>query len=799
MASDGTRFTFTAGRTPADTFAVVNFKLKQSLSSLFSLDITVACHDPAIGFKAILDEYSLLTIWQGEVIKRRVRGIVTFCEQGDSGKHQTRYSMTVRPEFWRSSQRQNCRSFQNYDIQYIFAKLLKEMRIRTHDALFRRPHPPREFCVQFMESDYDFIARLAAEEGIFFFEDEYLDDRDQKLTFTDDRCNLRGLGAFPYNPNAASESSTYCINTFRRSAQIRPAKVTTQDYTFTAPNWQAQYQEEGADLSYQRPDYEIFDYPGRFKDEQHGADFAKYQMDGWRNNVDFASGTSNCPQLQPGRWFTLTDHPREDLNNPWQVVSSEMTGSQPQAHIGSSGQGTTLTNRFHVIPATQTWRPAPLPKPLVDGPQIGIVTGPAGEEIYCDEHGRVTVKFAWDRYNKTNEESSCWVRVSQAWAGTGFGNIAIPRVGQEVIVDFLNGDPDQPIITGRTYHAANRSPGDLPGTKTQMAIRSQTYKGNGYNELMFDDQTGQELLSMHAQKDMKTVVLNNRDTNVKVNHSETIGHNQQVTVGLGQTVKVGQENAAGHDQTITVAHDRSITVRNDQTLKVTRDRTVNSGRDDNLYVERDRKITVKGSQQQNTTKDHISLVKGNRSLEVKGDLAQKVAGSLGVDAQGDIVLQSNSKLTLKVGSSFIVIHPGGVDITGLKINLNGGGSPGAAVKTLQAAVLSRLSDKEDSGSEPPEDEDGSGGSSGGDSSGEQDEQKGEDEPDEYKILFNFKDTDGSPYIDIKYIAYFADGAQKEGVTDKEGNTELFIRDDDNEIEIKLFSPDFDTFWGDENE
>ncbi|RJT28739.1 type VI secretion system tip protein TssI/VgrG, partial [Rahnella woolbedingensis] len=144
-----------------------------------------------------------------------------------------------------------------------------------------------------------------------------------------------------------------------------------------------------------------------------------------------------------------------------------------------------------------------------DGPQIAIVTGPPGEEIFCDEHGRVRVKFAWDRYNKANEGSSCWIRVSQAWAGTGFGNIAIPRVGQEVIVDFLNGDPDQPIITGRTYHAINRSPGDLPGTKTQMAIRSQTYKGSGYNELMFEDATAQELLSIHAQKDMKTKVLNN--------------------------------------------------------------------------------------------------------------------------------------------------------------------------------------------------------------------------------------------------------------------------------------------------
>ncbi|OAT19177.1 VgrG family protein [Buttiauxella gaviniae ATCC 51604] len=644
MASDATRFTFIAGRTPADTFAVVNFKLQQSLSSLFSLDITVACNDPAIGFQKLLDEYGVLTIWQGEVIKRRVRGLVTFCEQGDSGKHQTLYSMTVRPEFWRSSQRQNCRSFQNYDIRYIFDKLLKEMRIRTHDALFRRPHPPREFCVQFMESDYDFIARLAAEEGISFFEDEYLDESDQKLTFTDDRTNLRGLGAFPYNPNAASESSTECINTFRRSAQIRPAKVTTQDYTFTAPNWQAQYKEEGADLSYQRPDYEVFDYPGRFKDEQHGADFAKYQVEGWRNDVDFASGTSNSPQLQPGRWFTLTDHPREDLNSPWQVVSCEMTGNQPQAHIGSSGQGTTLTNRFHVIPATQTWRPSPLPKPLVDGPQIGIVTGPAGEEIYCDEHGRVTVKFAWDRYNKTNEESSCWVRVSQAWAGTGFGNIAIPRVGQEVIVDFLNGDPDQPIITGRTYHTANRSPGDLPGTKTQMAIRSQTYKGNGYNELMFEDQTGQELLSMHAQKDMKTVVLNNRDTNVKVDHTET--------VGKGQTVTVGKNKEAGHDQKVSVANDREVTVANDQ----------------KHTISNDDKTTIENNQHLDITKDRHKKIGQNQHNEVTGDDHEKVGKSQDINIGKDYTLTVTDNLTITVGESMLkMTKDGTITLKGVKI------------------------------------------------------------------------------------------------------------------------------------
>ncbi|EFH5851857.1 type VI secretion system tip protein VgrG, partial [Escherichia coli] len=210
---------------------------------------------------------------------------------------------------------------------------------------------------------------------------------------------------------------------------------------------------------------------------------------GWRNNAEVARGTSRSPEIWPGRRIALTGHPQANLNREWQVVASELHGEQPQAVPGRSGSGTTLNNHFAVIPADRTWRPQPLLKPLVDGPQSAVVTGPAGEEIFCDEHGRVRVKFNWDRYNPSNQDSSCWIRVAQAWAGTGFGNLAIPRVGQEVIVDFLNGDPDQPIIMGRTYHQENRTPGSLPGTKTQMTIRSKTYKGSGFNELKFDDAT----------------------------------------------------------------------------------------------------------------------------------------------------------------------------------------------------------------------------------------------------------------------------------------------------------------------
>ncbi|EGT0674041.1 type VI secretion system tip protein VgrG, partial [Citrobacter werkmanii] len=351
-------------------------------------------------------------------------------------------------------------------------------------------------------------------------------------------------------------------------------------------------------------------------------------------------------------------------------------------------------------------------------------------------------------------------RVSQAWAGAGFGHLAIPRVGQEVIVDFLNGDPDQPIVTGRAYHEDNPSPGDLPATRTKMTIRSKTYQGDGFNELTFEDATDQEQVYIHAQKNMDTEVLNNRTTDVKVDHSETIGNNQNITVGLGQTVTVGKENAGGHDQKTTVAHDQTssvgndrqvtvghddtATVKNDQRVEVTHDRRERVGNDETLVVSHDRRVAVTGKQEHTTTGDHISLVKGTKSLEVKGDLAQKISGALGIKVQGDIVLESGSQISLKVGGSFVVIHAGGVDIVGPKINLNGGGNPGDVIQPMSVTELG-----------------------------------------EYNQQFQFTDDDGIPYANMKYVAFFINGVKTEGITDADGKTEVFIREKEEKIDVHL--------------
>ncbi|KLH46658.1 type VI secretion system Vgr family protein [Escherichia coli] len=466
--STGLRFTLEVDGLPPDAFAVVSFHLNQSLSSLFSLDLSLVSQQfLSLEFAQVLDKMAYLTIWQGDELQRQVKGVVTWFELGENDKNQMLYSMKVHPPLWRAGLRQNFRIFQNEDIKSILGTMLQENGVTEWSPLFSEPHPSREFCVQYGETDYDFLCRMAAEEGIFFYEEHAYKSTDQSLVLCDTVRHLPESFEIPWNPNTRTEVSTLCISQFRYSAQIRPSSVVTKDYTFKRPGWAGRFEQEGQHQDYQRTQYEVYDYPGRFK-SAHGQNFARWQMDGWRNNAETARGMSRSPEIWPGRRIVLTGHHRR----------------------------------------------------------------------------RVRVRFNWDRYNPADQDSSCWIRVAQAWAGTGFGHLAIPRVGQEVIVDFLNGDPDQPIIMGRTYHQENRTPGSLPGTKTQMTIRSKTYMGSGFNELKFDDATGREQVYIHAQKNMDTEVLNDRTTTVKHDHRETVKNDQTVTIQEGNrllTVEKGHK------------------------------------------------------------------------------------------------------------------------------------------------------------------------------------------------------------------------------------------------------------------
>ena len=402
--STGLRFTLEVDGLPPDAFAVVSFHLNQSLSSLFSLDLSLVSQQfLSLEFQQILDKMAYLTIWQGDDVQRRVKGVVTWFELGENDKNQKLYSMKVCPPLWRTGLRQNFRIFQNEDIESILGTILQENGVTEWSPLFSEPHPSREFCVQYGETDYDFLCRMAAEEGIFFYEEHAQKSTDQSLVLCDTVRYLPESFEIPWNPNTRTEVSTLCISQFRYSAQIRPSSVVTKDYTFKRPGWAGRFEQEGQHQDYQRTQYEVYDYPGRFK-SAHGQNFARWQMDGWRNNAETARGMSRSPEIWPGRRIVLTGHPQANLNREWQVVASELHGEQPQAVPGRQGAGTALENHFAVIPADRTWRPQPLLKPLVDGPQSAVVTGPAGEEIFCDEHGRVRVKFNWDRYNPAPED-----------------------------------------------------------------------------------------------------------------------------------------------------------------------------------------------------------------------------------------------------------------------------------------------------------------------------------------------------------------------------------------------------------
>ncbi|TKY80356.1 type VI secretion system tip protein VgrG [Pectobacterium polonicum] len=540
--STGLQFTVKVGALPASTFAVVDFQLSEALNQPFALSLNLASPLPGIDFGTVLDQPCELLVWYEGELKRRVSGIVSAFAQGDTGFRRTRYQAEVRPALWRLGLRTNTRIFQAQKPEAIIGTLLEESGITDYAFSLRHDHAPREYCVQYRESDLAFITRLAAEEGLYFFHE--FEEGKHRVVFADDAGALSKGPELFFNLATQGLSEGDYVRRFRYAEAVSTAEVALKDYSFKTPAYGLLHSKMSGELAHQRESYQHYDYPGRFKQDPSGKAFTGYRLDALRAGAMTGSGESNAAMLMPGSSFTLTEHPNPTLNSGWQLVAITHSGQQPQAlEEESGGEPTTYSNSFEVISAKSTWR-ADLPyKPMVDGPQIATVVGPAGEEIYCDEYGRIKLQFPWDRYGASDDQSSCWVRVSQGWAGGQYGLIAIPRIGHEVIVSFLEGDPDQPIVTGRTFHATNPSPYPLPANKTRTSLRTSTHKGAGFNELRFEDQAGQEEVFIHAQKDMNTVVLNNRTTTVTADHEESVGGNQTVSVVKDQFTRVQGQQA----------------------------------------------------------------------------------------------------------------------------------------------------------------------------------------------------------------------------------------------------------------
>ena len=615
-----------------DTLVVREYQGVESLSDSaqaglhcygFRYEIKLASRQSSLTALELVDKTAQLEMLRDGLVVQRVHGIVRQFSKGDIGHHHTFYSLTLVPVLERLSLRQNSRIFQLKTVPEILSIVLQEMGINDYAFSLKRECAQREFCVQYRETDIDFLHRLAAEEGLVY---HFIHEEGKHtLFFSDDSQSLiKRETPIPYNALAGGVMESPYVSQLTQHSQTEVSHSALQDYSFKKPSYSFAQQAQGREMDYQQATYEHFDAPGRFKDDVSGKAFNQIRLEYLRREARTATGKSNHPGLQAGTKFDLQEHLDDSANRDWVVVQVHHQGRQPQALEEEGGSGaTTYSNQFTLIPADVTWRATPQAKPQVDGPCMALVVGPDGEEIFCDEHGRVKLHFPWDRYSNGDEHSSCWVRVSQGWAGSQYGMIAIPRIGHEVIVSFLNGDPDQPIVTGRTYHATNKAPYTLPDNKTKTVLRSETHQGEGFNELSFEDQAAQEKIYLHAQKDLDALVLN--------------------------------------DATAHIKHDQHLTVDNDQFT----------------HVKHNHHLTVEGESRDNITKDSSVEIGGSLQHKVAKLTAIQTGREISLKAGAKIVVEAGAEVTLKAGGSFVKVDAGGVHIVGPAINLNAGGSAGS--------------------------------------------------------------------------------------------------------------------------
>ena len=624
------RLNFTLSLAGGDSLdlAVADFRLDEALSAPFTLEVEAASRRPDLKPGDLLESGATLTVWHDDQPTRRVHGVVSEFARGDRGHRRTHYHFTIRPALWRLSLRQNSRIFQNVSPLTVINTLCEENGLTDVAFAATRQPATREYVVQYRETDLAFIQRLAAEEGFsFFHEFEDAEGGIHRLVFADSPQALSSLGERTYHHRAGGTPPETHVRRLRQTSRVRPASATLKDYSFKQPAYAQLHDKQGEGLGQhaQRDSYEHFDYPGRFKADPSGKAFTRHRLEWLRRDATTAEAESNLAELAPGRRFTLGG---DDLPAPgdWQVVSAAHHGTQPQALEEDAAQAdgqTTLNNRLSLAPADITWQAEPEPRPRIDGPQIAFVVGPEGEEIYCDEHGRVKVQFPWDRYAEPNETASAWIRVSQGWAGGGYGFQAIPRIGHEVIVSFLEGDPDQPIITGRTHHAVNVPPYELPAHKTRTVLRTQTHQGEGFNELRFEDKADQQQIWLHAQKDLELLTRNDR--------TEEIGR--------------------------------------DSDLKIKRDRISELDRDDHLTVRGERRTQVDGDDHHIVGQTRHENI-GRAQLVEAGSEVHHKAGM-------KVVIEAGAEVTLKAGGSFVKLDPSGVTLSGPSVKINSGGSPGS--------------------------------------------------------------------------------------------------------------------------
>jgi len=609
---------------------------------------------------------------------RYINGIATRFETGGVVGRFDLYHIEMRTWLWYLTLASNVRIFQDKTAVEIIDTVFDEYSsVKSVEKKLTGSFSSRPYTVQYRESDFDFISRLMEEEGIYYYFKHT--QGTHKLVL----CNsptgheaIPGGGSLRYATQKADmHLKDDVINQWRRARSVRSLKYSHTDFAAEAPTKSLLASSERSGVSYAKPNpAEVYDYPGGHDDSTmmtntgtkvpSGERSAKFRTKEMESGHDVAVALTAHRELAVGYTFNFTEH--DEDNGGYLVTSSIFQLEYAGYEANADDTSTSYSCRFDAVPKAVAFLPQPsVPAPLVHGSQTAIVVGPAGDEIHTDKYGRVKVKFHWDRDPKKNEKSSCWLRVSQPWAGKGFGFISLPRIGDEVVVSFLEGNPDRPLITGRVYNGDNMPPYALPEQATVTGMKSRSSKSGAAanaNELRFDDKKGSEYVLIQAEKDYRRTVKNDSFDTIGNNHDASIAKNMALEVGENVELTVGKKTTVtlGDDTVVSMGADLNLEVSAGMGLDVTKGLDLKVGEALALSTE--------------------------AAMHLDAATALNMAGgtSVSLSAGMSLVLDGGMSLTIKAGGSSIVLGADGVSITGLMVKINSGGSPGSANKPRPA-------------------------------------------------------------------------------------------------------------------
>ncbi len=607
-----------------DVLLLHHFEAVEELGRPYNFELTLRSTKEDIDFESLLGQNVSIRLDVAGNDERYFNGYVTEFSQGENAEGFATYFATVSPWLWFLKRTNDCRIFQEQKATDIIEAVFRDNNYTDYELRLSNEYRLREYTVQYRESDFNFVSRLMEEEGIYYF---FKHEKGRHLLILADTYSSHEMipayqAISYYPPDATTIRHEDTINHWKHKRKIVSGSIVLNDFDFKLSKADIKN-----DYTYpkmhEKADAEIYDYPGNYITPDEGRHYARMRQEEIHSRYATVEGESTARGFTAGGLMKMIKHPRDDQNIEYLVT--KVIHKVDQDAFGSTKKGATgfiYKNKFSVIESYTPFRAERINKPpVVDGPQHAVVVGPKGEEIYCDEFGRAKVQFAWDRYGEKNENSSCWVRVSYNSAGGSFGTMVLPRIGQEVIVDFYEGNPDRPVITGRTYNDACKVPYALPANKTRMTMKSSTHKGKGFNELRFEDALGKEEIFMHAQYDQNNVVGNNETTKVKINREEDVGGNERIGIGGDRTETVGG------NENITVNGNRDETIGKNEiiTIKGNREETIEMAQ--NLIVEKDIVIKSKtGNIHLETAGGSIIITKSGR-IEIKGSEDIVVNGS----------------------------------------------------------------------------------------------------------------------------------------------------------------------------